>query len=651
MKRNINQVRGTFREEAYELLAELELTLIELEKHPGESEYVDDIFRDLHTIKGSGAMCGFDTMSALAHELETAYERVRDDAATASKELIDVTLAACDQMHELLEAEVDTDIGEAGSLTLITRIKRITEALFGVAADSPEPTVAGAATDSKPTTYNIDFAPATNLFHSGTNPIALFKELRGLGECSVVANTGGLPALGDLDPELCYTSWSIELTTDKGKAAIEDVFIFVADRASLSIVAVDEAPAVAEKSQDKMDSAVRRHAAKSTSSIRVPAQKLDDLIDRVGELVTVQARLTQMALGQNDPELISVAEEVERLTDELRENTLGIRMLPLGTIFNKFRRLVRDLSYQLGHETELTTSGEETELDKTVIDRLDDPLIHLIRNSLDHGIEPPDERTAAGKPRQGRIHLSAEHSGPHVYIRIQDDGRGIDREAVREKALERGLIEPDEQLSDQRLLELTTAPGFSTAKQVTSVSGRGVGMDVVKRSLEALGGRIEMSTEKGSGTTITLRLPLTLAIIDGLLVEIGDDSYVLPLSAVNECVELSGAEIARGNGRRLANVRGELISYIRLRDQLELTGQPPPIEHIVIAEVEGKKIGFVVDKVIGQHQTVIKTLGKTFRDVEGISGATILGDGSVALIMDIPKLVRQAEEEELSAMA
>jgi two-component system chemotaxis sensor kinase CheA len=380
------------------------------------------------------------------------------------------------------------------------------------------------------------------------------------------------------------------------------------------------------------------------SSIRVPAEKLDILVNLVGELVTVQARLTQTASVLHDADVVSIAEEVERLTEELRDTTLNIRMLPIGTTFSRFKRLVRDLSQDLGKEIELTTEGEETELDKTVIEQLNDPLVHLIRNCIDHGIESPDIRESLGKPRQGMLNLSAKHSGAYVLIEVTDDGAGLDRERIRAKAVERGLIAHDAEISDKDLYGFIFAAGFSTAQNVTSVSGRGVGMDVVKRTIDALRGSVEVNSEKGVGTTIGLKLPLTLAIIEGLLVKIGVDHFVLPLSAVEECVELTREDVTRTHGRHMAHVRGSLVPYVRLREEFRINGGLPDREQIVITEIDRKRIGFVVDHVIGQHQTVIKSLGRVYRGVEGISGATILGDGTVALIMDTVRLQQMAEK-------
>jgi two-component system chemotaxis sensor kinase CheA len=363
----------------------------------------------------------------------------------------------------------------------------------------------------------------------------------------------------------------------------------------------------------------------------------------VGELVTVQSRLSQLSARFNDLSLIQVAEEVERLTAELRDNTMSIRMLPIGATFSRFERLVRDLSTDLGKEITLITEGAETELDKTVIEKLNDPLIHLIRNSIDHGIEKPEVRTAFGKPAWGTVHLSAEHSGANVFIRIKDDGAGLDPDIIRAKAVEKGLIAPDAMLSEKEIFSLTLMPGFSTATTITNVSGRGVGMDVVKKSIDALQGSIEIVSKKGVGTTITLKLPLTMAIIDGLLVQIEDVLYIMPLAAIEECVELTREDVARAHGKHMASIRGEIVPYIRLREMFAHEGTSPDIEQIVTARIDGNRVGFVVDQVVGQHQTVIKSMSRMYRNIEHISGATILGDGNVALILDLGKLAQQAE--------
>jgi two-component system chemotaxis sensor kinase CheA len=411
-------------------------------------------------------------------------------------------------------------------------------------------------------------------------------------------------------------------------------------------------------SEDKLAAALaeQQHvraasAAKTGSSIRVPAERLDEMMDRVGELVIAQSRLKQITASSDDPQIQSVVEEIERLARELQDTTMGVRMVPIGSLFGRFRRLVHDLSRDLGKEIELVTSGEDTELDKTVIERLADPLVHLIRNCSDHGLETPDGRTAAGKPAGGRISLTARHAGAQVLITVADDGRGLDRARIQARAEENGLLAPGAKLSDEELFKVIFEPGFSTAREVTNLSGRGVGMDVVKRTVEDLRGSIDVRSNTGRGSEVTLRLPLTLAIIDGLLVRIGRGRYVIPLAAVEECVELTSQEDLRSTGRSFLNIRDELVPFIRLREQFRTGTAPDPYQKVVIVSDAESRVGLVVDQVIGDHQTVIKSLSKLHADAASFSGATILGDGTVALILDVPQLVEdgRARDDRLKA--
>ncbi|TWJ26462.1 chemotaxis protein CheA [Geobacter argillaceus] len=692
----IDQHRQAFKDEAYELLAELESSLLELEENPTDSELIGRVFRAMHTIKGSGAMFGFETIAAFTHEVEAVFDQVRSGRLSVSQNLVDLSLGARDRIKAMLDGDgVDPDT--AASEELIAGFKALSGngEVQGTNV-SPRPVdQLPAAEVGGQVTYRIRFKPFAGVFMTGTNPLSLLNELRGLGRANVVAQMANLPVLSDLEPESCYLYWDIILTTNRGENAIRDVFIFVEDDCDLTIEMIDDGGRLdvdedykklgdilverGELRPEDMEHVLAQHrrfgelvvdaglvkaeqvvsalveqrhvrevrqerqVQESASSIRVPAEKLDVLVNLVGELVTVQARLTQLAQSTKQADLLAISEEVERLTADLRDNALNIRMLPIGTTFSKFKRLVRDLSQELGKEIEMTTEGADTELDKTVIEKLNDPLVHLIRNSIDHGIEAPDKRERAGKPRQGTVHLTAVHSGDSVLITIKDDGGGLDREAIHAKAVEKGLIAATAEIDDKEIFAQIFEPGFSTAKQVTSVSGRGVGMDVVKRAIETLRGTINIDSKKGVGTTITVKLPLTLAIIESLLVRIGPDCFVIPLALVNECVELTREDVENSHGRNIANVRGRIVPYVPLREQFYMHGERPDIEQIVITTVENHQVGFVVDHVIGEHQTVIKSLGRAYKNIDGISGATILGDGSVALILDIPHLIRRVE--------
>jgi len=702
--------REAFKEEAHELLTELETALLELERMPSDEELIGRVFRAMHTIKGSGAMFGFDRVAAFTHDVETVYDRVRNGKFHVTKPLIDLTLSACDEILKMID---DTGQSEADDAAITEAITLSFRNML-IAPETPppdDPTVDAVRSvldapdaptaDGRELTYRIRFRPESGIFTSGTNPALLLNELRDLGACDILANTDSIPFLNDVDPEVCYTAWDIILTTTRDENAIRDVFIFVEDACELHINVIDDGSQAdaepdykklgeilvdrgdlnanelktvlgAQKrigsllvdsgmvSNDQVQAALveqqhirekrqKRQTTETSASIRVPAEKLDSLVNMVGELVTVQSRLSQLSARFNDLSLIQVAEEVERLTGELRDNTMSIRMLPIGATFSRFERLVRDLSRELGKEIVLNTEGAETEMDKTVIEKLNDPLIHIIRNSIDHGIEKPEVRKAAGKPAQGTVHLSAEHSGANIFIRISDDGAGLDTEAIRAKAVEKGLIASDAVLSEKEIFSLTLMPGFSMAKAITNVSGRGVGMDVVKKGIDALQGTIEMVSKKGAGTTITLKLPLTMAIIDGLLVQIEDVHYIMPLAAIEECVELTREDVAKAHGKHVASIRGEIVPYICLREMFAHGGSAPEIEQIVTARIDGSRVGFVVDQVVGQHQTVIKSMSRMYRDIDHVSGATILGDGNVALILDLPKLAQHAEIREKQA--
>jgi two-component system chemotaxis sensor kinase CheA len=663
---NAELFKQSFREEGREILVELELALLELNENHGDMELVGRVFRGLHTIKGSGAMFGFEKLAAFTHNLETAFDGVRNGRVQIDSELVDLTLAALDQIRAMLEDEAQGAgaADPAACAAILDQVRR----LAGVPAslqpgEKKEPAAEPPAEAATPIPgrireWQIRFAPGPDLMRSGANPLLLVRELRQMGELSVVASMAAVPPLGELDPERCYVCWEMVLRAGAGRDAIRDVFIFVEDACELSIDAVSEparsgaetasvceADLTAKALQDKRAPTPGRRVydtPDTASSLRVPAAKLDQFVNLVGELVTVQARLSEIAARSDDPAVAAVSEEIERLTSSLRENSMNIRMTPVRATFEKFRRLVHDLARDLGKNVELTLDGADTELDKTVIDQLGDPLMHLIRNSMDHGIEPPELRAARGKRSIATIHLSARHAGASVLIVVSDDGAGIDAEAVRNRAVEKGLVAADAALSEAETYALLFQAGFSTAKTVTDVSGRGVGMDVVRQRVDSLRGTIEVASKAGSGTSVTLRLPLTLAIIDGLLVRVGDACFVLPLANTLECIELTRADLEAANGRHLANVRGELIPYIRLRENFNIRTQPPQIEQIMIVETGEGRYGFVVDQVLGHCQTVIKNLGRAYRQVQVVSGATILGNGTVALILDPDRLVQAA---------
>jgi len=661
-----------FRIEAGELLEQIEQGLLDLEQRPDDRDQIDSVFRGLHTLKGSGAMFGFDALAAFTHHCETAFDRVRKGLAPATPELLAAVLAARDHMRALVEnAGGDYASQEAELLARICAAAETTpDAPAAAAANAAAPAPAAVAARR----WRLRFALPQNAMVNGANPLTFLDDLRDLGPCDIQIDASATPPLDEIDPTALYLRWTVQLETEASRGEIEDVFLFVMDDMTLELdelrapaAPVEPAPAPVEAAPEASPQAAAPHPAASAKaapdahesrrrtveSVRVPADRLDELMDRVGELVIAQSRLSQIAAASMNEDLRAVSEEIENLSSELRATMMVLRMVPVATLFERFRRLARDLQHETGKQIELVTEGESTEMDKTVIERLADPLVHIIRNSADHGLETPEERLAAGKPASGRITLGARQSGGEVVISVSDDGRGVDRARVRAKAEANGLIAPGQELSDQDVLQLIFHPGFSTAAKVTNLSGRGVGMDVVKKTIEALRGAVDVTSQPGQGSEVALRIPLTLAIIDGLLVRVGGGRYVIPLSTVEECLELSLEEDLRSRGRSLLSLRGSLVPFIRLRDTFRMGTPPDPHQKVVVVSTGAERIGLVVDQIIGDHQTVIKSMSKLHEDVATFSGATILGDGGVALILDIANLlaVGQDQEARLRAIA
>ncbi|WP_010546076.1 chemotaxis protein CheA [Sphingomonas elodea] len=637
---------AAFRVEAGDLLDQVEQGLLDLTHRLDDRDLIDAVFRGLHTLKGSGAMFGFDALASFTHHCETAFDRVRKGLAPATQGLVAVILSAKDHMRALVDGD-GTGLEAAGA-AILAELQREVDAAAGA------PPVAPSAPARKG--WRLRFYLPPESMANGTNPLMLLDELRELGECTITARTDRVPPLADLNPVECHIGWDVELLGDISRDAIDDVFLFVMDDMELVIeelggaaevpAEVAEAP-VAAAAAPPETSGPAKAATKTGESVRVPAERLDELMDRVGELVIVHSRLSQLANGQGgDMVLRSISEEIERLVSELRDTMMVLRMVPVATLFGRFRRLIHDLARETGKAIELSTEGEATEVDKTVIERLADPMVHLIRNACDHGLETAEARVAAGKPATGQVRLSAHQAGGEVLITIQDDGRGIDRERVRAKAESQGLIQPGQQLSDGELLQMIFHPGFSTAAAVTNLSGRGVGMDVVKRTIESLRGAIDISSNPGEGSKVVLRIPLTLAIIDGLLVRVGEGRYVIPLAAVEECLELSLEEDLRSRGRSFITLRDRLVPFLRLREMFDTGTRPDPHQKIVVIATGAERVGLVVDQIIGSHQTVIKSMSPLHRDVAAFAGATILGDGGVALILDVVQLVLAGQQQE-----
>lgn len=686
---------ASFVEEARELLEALEGQLLDLEAN-ATPERLDGVFRTLHTVKGSGAMFGFTVLAGFTHYFEEAFDHLRKGRLRIDLALINLCLQARDHMIALLalggdgpEAEALARAPEATSL--LAALSRLTDGSVGNgsagrAEAGAEPATRRSAADGGglPQRWDIRFRPDRDALRRGMRPDLLIEELAALGEAEVALDASALPTLQALDPQDCHLAWHVLLTVvrpapESARAEIEGVFIFAEDamvditpltapvrpetavnRAGRREVSAPDpadgqashAPAAGPAGADRGATecggptapALRNAASgRPAESVRVPSAKLDRIMDQLGELVIAQARLHKLAADVGHPELESVVETVERLITGLREETLSVRMLPIEGVFGKFRRVVRDLACELEKEVELRTAGGDTELDKTVLDQLTEPLVHMIRNAVDHGIEPAAVRSANGKPVSGRLCLEARQEGGEVLITLEDDGAGLDTEAIRARAVDRGLIGPDATPSEAELQQLVLAPGFSTARTLSSVSGRGVGMDAVLSTIEALRGAVEIASHRGRGTRVTLRLPMTMAIMDGLLVRLGQTVLVIPLAAIEECVEMDVSQAERSSGRRTLEIRNTLVPFVALEKVLGLAADPGARRRVVVVRAEAGQMGLMglmVDDILGQNQTVIKPLSPYHRDIPGLAGATILGDGSIALIIDVATLCR-----------
>lgn len=672
----IDQFKNKFIEEATDNINDLEEALLLLDKNKADQELIERIFRAMHTIKGGGDMFGFSALGNFTHHLETIYDLVRNGKLEIDSKLLDVTLVAVDHMKILL----------ANPKTTPEIIKKSEEILHKIKAFShiemPEISQQTAENDeNKLKTYFIHFEPDENIFANGTNPLFLIDELHTLGKCKVLAHLNKIPDLEKINPNFCYIYWEILLTTSEDINAISDVFIFVEDQCQLEIhevyqgdifenkdfikkIAIYEQKdtdiginqiqqliketAIAEEKTNSEQVNTKQNIAKENtiSSIRVSSTKLDQLMNLVSEMVTTQARLSLFAEKSGNNDLQTIAENVQKLSRQLRDNAFDIALVPVETMLTRFQRLVRDLASKMDKKIEFVAEGTDTELDKTIIETLTDPLLHILRNCIDHGIESPEERIKKGKSETGKIILKSFYSGANVHISVQDDGAGIDTEKIKQKAIKNNLIGKDANLSKKEILDLTFVAGFSSSENVTSISGRGVGMDVVKRKINEIRGEVEIDSEIDKGTTITIKLPLTLSIIDGLLVQIFDNKYIIPLSSVDKIYAVEHQKVKK-SFNNIITLDGEQIPFYYLREEFDLEENEQQVEEIVLVKYEDNKIGIVVDNVIGEYQAVLKSLGKMYKKQDNISGATILGDGTVALVLDTNKLIKECASENL----
>lgn len=675
--------------ESREHLETIEEDLLQMEEQQDnlDIELVNKVFRSIHSMKGASGFLNLVCISKLSHLMETLLSMIRSGDIKPEKKYIEVLLEGVDHLNRMLD-----DIPNSNSYNISSTLKNLDILIRGISNDvsqAMDTTISIPGKDENELAFTIDELTYHTLHQSGQFIYILkydLKQFEKQQEMSIKQLISELVSLGNIiETKVDYPRESLQDSLEKMSMRIEILYSSVIDPSLIqdavkldnsSIQQVDESlitqtsgtsspaasqpPAVSAPPQPAsqlMQQAPPPQKAPSKDvqlkvkeTIRVPSERLDTLVNLVGEMVITQASLAAANTKRNYNQIEAAVEEMDRLIAELRDNVLTIRMMPIGSTFSRFRRLVRDLSADLGKQIVMETEGAETELDKTVLDKLADPLVHLIRNSIDHGIESPEDRKQANKPTTGKIRLSAEHTGAHVVITIEDDGKGLNVEAIRSKAIERGLISKHTEMTEHEIFQQIFAPGFSTAKTVSNVSGRGVGMDVVKRQIESLRGSIDITSNYGQGTSIALSLPLTLAIIDGLLVRLDNDRYIIPLSAVKESVELTRSERESNNNRNLIHVRGSQIPYVRLRDLFDAKEDDQDLEYVVIVEYDEKLLGIVVDKVLGNHQTVIKSLGSLYKNVDVVSGATIMGDGQVALILDIAGLLKykSLREEELS---
>ena len=666
-----DSLMAAFFEEAAELLADFEAGLLQLEETPDDVALLNRIFRSAHTLKGNSSMLGFEEIARFTHALEDLLDQLRKGRRAATPRVIDALLASEDVLRSLLaRASVG---GAAASADEAQTLERVLGALRAI-LDGQEPVdVPGHAPVAPPPIhapsgermlYEIEFRPPADLFRRGLDPMQVLQDLENLGEVAQISLlTDGVPSLAEMDPERCYLGWRIWLVSTAERSLVESRFDFVADPGAVKIDALEmgggDAPAAVRETPAAASTPApaaggpRRQAppapAAESTTIRVPVDKVDRLINLVGELVITQSMVAQAASDFSIDKLAalqSAVSQMDRHARELHERMMAVRMLPIKTLFARFPRLVRDLTASSGKSAVLEMSGEETELDKTVIEKIGDPLTHLVRNALDHGLELPDVRRAAGKPEQGRLGFKAYQQGGNIYIEVSDDGRGLDRDKIHAKARDLGLA-GDEALTDEQTFGLIFRAGFSTADRITEVSGRGVGMDVVRQNVEALGGSIAISSERGKGTTFRIKLPLTLAILDGQLLSIGAQCYVLPIASIVESIRPVTAAITTVFGRgETVTVRGQAVPVIRLCTLLGVEPRTTDLTKalVVIVEHEGHLAALGVDELLGQQQVVVKSLEQNFQKADGVAGATILGDGRVALILDVAGLVALARD-------
>ena len=704
MSIDMSQFHQVFFEECFEGLEAMESGLLDLNTGDIDAEVINTIFRGAHSIKGGSGTFGFNEVADFTHIMETLLDQMRDGRRPVTQPAVDVLLGSVDCLRAMLTAIQSDDNIDSASVVIYKNALEIE--LHGSAKESTpsisqetsiveeEEEEGNEETDNETEVteqgWTIAFSPYLDLLKTGNDPVRLFRELAELGEYTASVNTRDIPDFDDLDPEECNLSWTLKLLSESTLEEINEIFSWVEGDCELDIQALiqKETKSTLPSKNTKPEPAIESLEASpppsdanilniqqpvintntprvdavsellvdkrsgTSNSIRVDTAKIDALINIVGEVVITQSMLGLIGENFSIDQLAQLKRglsQLERHTRDMQQSVMNIRMLPINFVFSRFPRLVHDISAKLNKKIDLKLVGESTEVDKAVVELINDPLVHLIRNSLDHGIEMPSERIAAGKPEIGTIELKAYHRGGHIVIEIIDDGRGLDKNKLISKAIEKGLINENSILNDKQAFELIFMPGFSTAESVTDISGRGVGMDVVRKNIQALGGNIEILSELGKGTTISIHLPLTLAIIDGQSVAVGEETYIVPLVSIIESVNITEDILNKVAGKgETFRLRNQYIPIIRMHEIFNVQPKNRIKTNegvIVVVERQGVLCGLFVDELLGPHQVVVKSLEANYRRVEGVSGATILGDGSVALILDVPGLVRLSNRQ------
>ena len=695
---SLDQLKQTFFDECAEALQQTESGLAEIRDGLGTDDTINAVFRAVHSVKGGAGIFGFDGLVGFAHVFETVLDAVRGNKLATSPDVVDVLLAANDVLSDLItmsrsDEAIPKDYGTSQRAAL--------EALLGHSGGEAKdegpaedfadldfmPVRSDAFEDAAPEggmrSFQLVFRPKPEMLRRANEPLYIIRELRKLGELELVAETDRLPPLSEIEADRPYIGWTGTLRTEASREQVAEVFDFVSDDCEIEIVALDVpaetgpdstaaapaplagdvAPPPPERTSELLpevaaptlapaaapepaEPAPRNSAPKAVATtMRVELEKIDRVVNMVGELVIAQAMLGQIVHGlpeETSSRLAQVLEEVIHHTRELKDSVMSMRAQSIGAVFQRMPRLVRELASKTGKKVRLEMHGENTEVDRSIIERLGDPLTHIIRNSIDHGIETPAARLAAGKSEEGTVRLLADHRGGRIIIEVSDDGGGIDPDRVLKKARERGLVSADSVLSEDEINNLIFMPGFSTAETISDISGRGVGMDVVRRNIQDVGGRISIKSERGRGMTLTLALPLTLAVMDGMVIKVGPETYVLPMSAIVECLRPPASEMHNLlGGRSMLQLRGNLVPLVRLGDLLDVGSAPAVSDErvVIIADAgDGSRFGMIVDELCGHQQVVVKSLEESYGAVPGVAGATILGNGRVALILDVEKL-------------